>query len=157
MRRFLYITFPGFTLIELLIVFAVLGIMGTLVMGPLARSRDEQSLSSSLEMTLALLGEARFKTLASEGDTRYGIYLGGTSITLFRGSVYVSGASDNTVHSFSGTTYIATTSLASGTSTILFNRLSGGTDNYGIVTLGNTTSSSTRQIKIEKTGFSSSE
>ena len=150
----------GFTLIEILIVLAVLLIvlsLSVVVFYTLTRKTD---LDTSRDNIVTTLNTAKNKTLASEGADQYGVYFDGSSndtsldaheYILFQGSSYA-GASLET-HILPATVKISDLSFK-GTddeNEVVFNRLEGGTDNDGSITIQLVTTDEDVTIDEERT------
>lgn len=143
----------GFSTIEVLVVIVILAIVAAMVIAGFNTLNRRQALDKDVLLVLAVLNEARSLTLSSKGDTQYGVHLDEYSITLFRGSSYNSSASTNVVSDLSGYGHISAHSLGGGDD-ILFERLTGDTDDDGTITLSlRSDGSTTRVITVRATGI----
>ncbi|MEK7610642.1 MAG: prepilin-type N-terminal cleavage/methylation domain-containing protein [Patescibacteria group bacterium] len=135
----------GFTLIEMLMVIGLLALAVGIVLAPFVSFRSQQALSGGAGELAALITSARAKTLASEGDTVYGVHLEVSRATLFAGSTYVAGAASNQVLELNSLLTLSTISLNGGGVDMIFNRLTGKTSQSGTLTV--TLSSDVAQAK----------
>jgi prepilin-type N-terminal cleavage/methylation domain-containing protein len=145
----------GFSILEIMLVIAIIAILLAIVLPSLTKSRNTQALSASTEAVISVLNQARSKTLSSEKDTAYGVKIDSASVTLFVGTTYNAGTQTNIVTNLQNNITIPSgnVSLAGGGSEVVFNRLTGATDDFGtvIVQVSND-SNSKKTITIEKTG-----
>lgn len=142
----------GFSLIELLIVLAIMAILTTITISTFVSSRKTEALSKDTEAVIEILEQARNQTISSKNASAYGVNFSTSSLTLFAGTSYSSSDPNNQTTALSfGTTL--TTTLPSGTTAIVFNRITGETNQSSTVTiklLSSTLASTT--VKIYKTG-----
>lgn len=120
----------GFTLIEVLVSLALLAIVSGIVFISFSDLSDANALDSSVSNTVARLNEARSKTLSSKEDMQYGVHLQSDSIISFAGSSYVIDDPSNKSYDLNNAVEISNISIAGG-SDIVFDRLTGQTDNIG--------------------------
>ena len=150
----------GFTLIELLIVVTI-GLLLTLFMTlPFRSFQDNQVLENAEDAMTAFIIQARTQTLSSYNDSSYGIHFSSSptaqssQIVMFKGTTYSPTDPNNTTLNLSTNATIVSVSLQGGGVDTIFNRLTGGTDEYGTITLqvipGATTY--TKVITINKAG-----
>ena len=145
-------------MVEVLIVIAILAIIATAIIGPFASFRNAQAIKNTNESIIALLNQARVKTLSSENLLQYGVHLQADKAILFSGTSYDVDASISEVVVSDSKVSISDIALAGGGDDVVFERLTGATDNYGtlVVTLTNT-SEGQKTITIAKTGVVSSD
>jgi len=141
----------GFTYIELLIVLALVGIIATwsLTMGLSAITQSSVIQERDFFVTL-LLRSARAEALANFAEKSHGVRIDTVlhTYTLFTGTSYVSGASDNRTIAFSNS-HINVTNT--GGVNIVFEQLSGNVTT-GAGTLTFTDGNTTQQISINAVG-----
>lgn len=144
----------GFTLVEIVIVVALLFILMAITLLSFSDIGDNNALETSVASVVGELNEARSKTLASEGDERYGVHLGTTQIVQFAGSSYTSGDASNVVTDIHASAEIADIDLSGGGTDIIFNRLTGETNQYGtfVIRLQDDVTASTT-VTIYQTGI----
>lgn len=121
----------GFTLIEILVSLVILGLAVTIVTFSFSKLNSSQTLKQSAEIVVSVLDEAKSLTLSSKEASQYGVYFEASRITLFKGGVYSSSDPSNVITSLSGLVGIRNISLFAGGSSIIFDRLTGETDNFG--------------------------
>ena len=127
----------GFTLIEILVVVGIVGLVSYLVIIPFASFRDETLLDAAAEETLALLHEARGRTVSSDGAPQYGVHFESDKMTLLP---------DNKEVLLPNRLIISNISLAEGATTVTFKRLTGATDQGGTVTISLVSDNSRQRI-----------
>lgn len=142
----------GFSLLEITITVAILLILSAVGLSALSNYNKKQTLKANTDMILSVLSEARAKTLASEGDARYGVHFEESKVVLFR-EAYVAGAADNIEFDIAGPSKISNITIAGG-SDVLFKKISGETDNNGSLVITLNDGSGSAEIDIEKTGNS---
>ena len=143
----------GFTLLELLVVLAILVLLGTLALKPLATFRAKEALDASVTQVLSILHEARESTLASKDDTVYGVHFESLRVVLFAGATYSEGAQTNKEYELPSSVEISTINIVGG-SNVVFERLTGETSNTGEVVLsGVNYDVGERTITIKSTGL----
>jgi prepilin-type N-terminal cleavage/methylation domain-containing protein len=142
----------GFTLLELVVTIGILGIMVYAVFTSLTTTNSRQTLDKNALGLAELLEQARVLTVDSKNSSQYGVHLATTSATLFSGTTYSSASSSNQIYSLGTTISISSISVGGG-SDVIFNRITGTTNNSGTVTLSSTKLSGvTKVITIYKTG-----
>ena len=144
----------GFTFIEVLITVSIVAIIVALSANAFSRFNKRQELNNAMRDVLSVLEEARSLTLASKNNVMYGVHFEEGQVTLFGGSVYSPSSPDNKITILSSRIYIATTSFAGGGSDVLFERLTGSTNNSGTTTFAfRSDISASSTIFIHKTGL----
>ncbi len=140
----------GISAIEVLIVSAIMGVLVAVVALPLISFRKHQALQNSTNAVVAVLTDARTKTLAALNNTSYGVRVESSRVILFTGTTYTSSASTNEVVLLE-TPVTASWSLQGGGSSIGFDRLTGITSQYGTITLA-LPDGTTRVVTIAASG-----
>ena len=116
----------GFTLVEILIVIGIVALVTTIVVIPFASFRDAKLLDGATEDILSFLHEAQTRTLSSDGGVAYGVSFESDRITL---------VPDNKEVLLHNHLTISDISLLGGGAMVMFNRLTGATDESGTVTV----------------------
>ncbi len=148
----------GFTFIEILISIAILAIIAMAIIGPFASFRNAQAIKNTSESVVALLNQARVKTLASENLLQYGVHVQTDKAILFSGSSYSGGTSISEIVVSDSNITLTNISLLGGGSDVVFNRLTGVTDNYGTLKVIHANANVPQKtITISKTGTVSSD
>jgi prepilin-type N-terminal cleavage/methylation domain-containing protein len=142
----------GFSLLEIITTIAIVLILSVVGLNALSNYNKRQSLKANADMVLSVLSEARSRTTASEGSSRYGVHFEESKAVLFRES-YVAGGVENVTFNISGPVKILNITIAGG-SDVLFKKISGETDNNGSLAISLNDGSASIEIDIEKTGNS---
>jgi type II secretory pathway pseudopilin PulG len=143
----------GITLIEFLLVFAVLGLIFSVVTSQFSSVRERQVLRSAVSDILSSLNKARSMTLSSLNSSSYGVHFSSDEIIIFSGTAFSSGDPDNESVSLTLPAVISDVTLdgMSGSSgNFYFERLSGDPSKSGTVTVSTPIFSET--ITISATG-----
>lgn len=143
----------GFTLVELLVVITIISLLTVATISIFVRFRNNQAFSKDREMIVSVLRDARNQTLTSKDSSQYGVHVSASKITFFVGSVYSSGASSNKNFPLMSADTVLTANLTGGGSDIIFNRLSGETNQDGTVSMFSSSLAKTKIITIYKTGL----
>jgi prepilin-type N-terminal cleavage/methylation domain-containing protein len=135
----------GFSIIEILVVlgiFAILFAISTSVYGSL---KVQNNLSMALGSTVEALRYAENKARAGEQDSSWGVKIATNQITVFSGTNFAGRNSDNdqTVNFPGGVS-------ASGISEIVFDKITGKTNNIGTVTFAS--NASTKSFSLNSYG-----
>jgi prepilin-type N-terminal cleavage/methylation domain-containing protein len=139
----------GFTFIELLVVVAIIGLLVAVVSAPLSQFRKAQAIENTANALVAVLNDARTRTLAASNGTNYSVRIESSRAILFPGSSYSDGAGTNEIWDYEATVTAAPV-LAGGETQVTFDRLRGTTSQAGTVTLSS--SGDTRIVTINSTG-----
>ena len=112
-----------------------------------AISKDQARVVSALE-------KARAMTLDSYKSSQYGVHFGTSTVTIFSGVTYSAANSANIVTNLNSKVKIKTVAVVGGGSDIIFNRLTGETNQTGTTTLSLISSASTtRSVTVFATGL----
>ena len=142
----------GFTLIEIIIVAAILGIIATLSADVLRSIYESSALKAGSGEVYRALVDAKENTLASDGDTVYGVRVSSTTVTRFSGPSYVPGSASNRMYTFeAGVT--ATGTIVMDGRDIVFSRLSGMPSATGTVYVLDADGAGTTTIIIHASGL----
>lgn len=147
----------GFTLSELLVVVGILIVLTAISIPAFRFFEGESDLNNSTEEIINTLRIAQNKTLASESSSRWGVYFSTSTIPhqyiLFQGNNYQSrSTSSDEVHKLPSKIEIYKIDLSSAQE-VVFNRLSGTTDQFGEVAIRlKTNFVKTRNIFIQTSG-----
>jgi len=150
----MYTQKQAFTLVEILVVLALFASISLLGVQSFMSLRDARTLEKDVSNVLALLSRARTQTVNSRYNTFYSVYATSTFVALIEGDTYISDTDSNEVYTLSQAVSLSDIALAGGGNTIVFNRLTGGTDTFGTLTFSFITSSAstTTAIRINGTG-----
>lgn len=145
----------GFTLLEYVVSIAILTMVSAIVAQIFIRYGREQALVTETDKVATLLTDARAKTLYSQNESQYGIHFATTTVTEFTGSSYSPSSPSNAVYILNKAVEVATTSLSSGGSDVVFDQLTGDAEATGtIYVMLLSDMSSTHVIQILGTGVS---
>lgn len=141
----------GFTLIEVLISLFIIFLIFGLAVFSYSNFRIKSSLDSTAQEIIVNLRIARSKTLASESSSSYGIHFDSASYTLFPGSVYDPNNNLNKVFSLPSFLEIINVDLV-GFPDVIFERVTGRTNNFGSVKARQAGGGEERTVKIDNSG-----
>ncbi len=143
----------GFTAIEVIISFAVVLTIFSIALEPLKNFRDNQVLSSDAENILTLLKEARSQTVFSKNSSQYGVHFESGRAVLFPGTVFVEPNAGNKELLLDRNLSISNWALNGGGQDVVFERITGKTNQYGNVTASlKNNPSKVKIISIDETG-----
>ncbi len=144
--------FKGETIMTIVVVISVLVLLIAVIIPPLASSRNKQLVRGAADDIVAQLVTARSKTLASYNSTVYGVHFNTADVTVFTGATYAAGLPTNVVQTLNGVT-VPSVILNGGGSDVVFDRLTGATNNYGTINVQSSDASIAKIITITKTGL----
>lgn len=125
----------GFTLIEILLVIVITVILIGLSIAGFRLFERKTELQNHSQNILTILELARTKTLASENASQYGVYFEQDKYILFKGETYQEEATDNKTYHLPARLEIYNIDLTGGASSTVFQRISGVTEQDGIIGL----------------------
>ncbi|TSC83439.1 MAG: Uncharacterized protein G01um101417_594 [Parcubacteria group bacterium Gr01-1014_17] len=137
----------GFTLLEVVVSVAILALVVSAGWFSFASYAARQELESGVARVMALITEARSKTLAGENSSAYGVHFESDRAVLFRAPTYQSGNADNKTEIIPRRIIISTISFSGNE--VVFKRLTGAATAAGSVTLsvrGNSSVSKTVSV-----------
>lgn len=141
----------GFSLLEILLVVGIMGVLAAVIAFPLSSFRRAQTVRGATEDVSALIQEAQSMTLSSRDSSQYGVHLTTNSAVLFTGTTYNAGAATNRMMTIPNGVTLSW-SLAGNGATIVFERLSGETNQYGTITVSLSSPTVSRTITVSKLG-----
>jgi len=110
---------------------AIVLIVTSIIIFSFSNLNSRKSLETSVLLASSILEEARSLTISSVDSSQYGVYLEDSQVTLFKGSTYSALSSDNVITSLNPKIGIRNINLSGGGSSVVFQRLTGGTQNFG--------------------------
>ncbi|MDP3958181.1 MAG: prepilin-type N-terminal cleavage/methylation domain-containing protein [bacterium] len=146
----------GFTALELLIGLAVVLLLFALATVPFSSFREAQVLNAAASELTALLAEARSAAVASRDSSEYGVHFEESRTVYFKGTSFVEPSAFNKEMALDRAIEISSIALQGGGNDVVFEMLTGETNDYGAVTLrskGNT--ARTKTITVARTGVAS--
>lgn len=121
----------GFSLIEMIAVIAIGAVLVVAVIISFSSFRNSKIVDVSVDQVLSVINEARVKTVSSEDYSRFGVRLEAGRVALFKGDVFTEPNSSNVQTTMSPLVEISNISLSGGGADIVFQKLTGKTNNYG--------------------------
>jgi len=156
MKKPILVNGRGFSLIEILLVIGILMIVLTLSLISFRVLTRKADLDVSLENIIIALNTAKNKTLASEGASRYGVYFDTNTpsrYVLFKGQDYISrDVAFDEIYVLPSAVVIPSLSLNGGGNEVVFNRLKGDTNNYGLIEVQSSNINEKRTIYVYSSG-----
>lgn len=144
----------GFTVVEMLVVLGLVIVLSSIGLQSFQTLNTNESLNKDALQVLSVLRQARAFTLASKNADQYGVHFEATRVVLFDGDTYNSSDPANIETVLNTRVGISTISLATTTTDLVFDPLTGKTSEDGTVTLYSKKSpTTTRVITIYKTGI----
>lgn len=143
----------GFTFIELMVVIGIIMLITYIFLGTFLNFKRNQALIMDTDTVVGLLRQARNQTLSSKNSNSYGVHFTAPQVTLFTGSTYNSGATDNENFVLSSTDTVLSISLTGGGNDVVFSRLTGETTQNGTIVVSSPGISQTKTVTIYKTGL----
>lgn len=125
----------GFTAIETLTAVVILVVLLIITIVSFTLFRQERDLGGATEGLTSTLEQARSQTLASQNQTAYGVHLEAGRYVLFEGGAYVAGAATNQAFTLPSSIELSGWGLAGGGADVVFERLTGKTNQPGSATL----------------------
>ena len=142
----------GFSLFELTIAIAIMLFLAAGITGAFSIFRDSRELERTADEVLLTLREARARTLASDSDSQFGVFVDASRAVFFRGAIYTEGAVENEIHPFSARVEAHSITIPSGT--VVFDRLTGATSASGTIAFRlKNNPQKTRSIAVTLTGL----
>jgi prepilin-type N-terminal cleavage/methylation domain-containing protein len=142
----------GFTIIEILIVLSILTLISFITFGFFVDYRKSQGTTQDVELIASLLYKARSDAISSNGSSDYGVHFASSTATTFKGTTYNPSDPVNQVFSFTAGNFLSIISLTSGGVDVVFNKLTGETNQPGSLTL-TTADGSVKVITVYQTGL----
>lgn len=144
----------GFTLIEILISVGVIVLLAAGALLSFSKSRSTQNLSTSSQDVLSILRLAQSKSLAGEDNVSWGVSFPAVNpnqYILFRGTSFAASTFQETYTVARGIE-IANVALTGGGRDVVFNRLTGQTDQSGTFNIRTATLSDIFPITVAVSG-----
>lgn len=125
----------GFVFIELLVVIFIIMLLAGMALASFRFFQNKMGLDETADQLVNVLRLAQNKTLASEGQSSYGVHFEVNNFTLFSGSSYNPASLSNQQYNLANGLEIFDVSLAGSGQDIIFNRLDGRTNQAGQIRL----------------------
>lgn len=147
-------TRSGFSIVELIIVVSIIAILSVIVVGSVSRQSSFYALQKAAGDLSALLEKAHTRAQNSYNGVKHSVKIASTTATLFEGTTYATSTATNQVVSFDSRITLASTSINGGGDTIIFDKVTGATSNYGTIRFYITNAStSSSTVTIGETGI----
>lgn len=144
----------GFSLIETLAVVAIGMILATVVLFSFSSFRNNKVVDITADEVLSVINEARVKAVSSEDYSRFGVHFEAGRIVFFKGDIFIEPNSSNIETTLSSLVEISDISLSGGGSSIVFQKLTGKTSNYGSLRVRlKSDNSKYKTISVKSTGI----
>lgn len=125
----------GFSLIEIIVALSIALILIIAVIVSFSSFKEESELNKAVEDILIAIQTAHSKTISSENFYQYGVHLETGRLTVFKGTVFSESDPSNLKNELSSLIEISDISLNGSGSDIVFQKVTGKTENYGAITL----------------------
>lgn len=122
----------GASILEILIVVSILGFLALGISTSIPQFRKKSDLNAGVQIVAGLLTDARARTLSSEEDSRFGVYFQADRAVLFKGG-YATNTPGNVERVLPNRIQISSIALQGATTSVVFKRLTGDTDQYGTI------------------------
>jgi prepilin-type N-terminal cleavage/methylation domain-containing protein len=142
----------GFTLIEVMIVAVIIFILTGIVLTTFVTYNKTQALDKDTETIVETLRQARSLTLASKNAAAYGVHFASSTVTLFTGPTYSLSNTSNQVFNLQTSDIVVDLNLVNESTNVIFNKLTGETNQSGTVIISSAVLSKTKTVTIYKTG-----
>jgi len=138
----------GITLTEIIISVAIITLISTIIVMNIGGFRERQIFDTEVRKVVTLLQEARNRTLAGRDAFQYSVHFDTNQAVLFRGSSYSSSDTLNEFLTLNPILQFSNISLNGGGSNVVFQKLTGKTNQFGSTTISFITSASTSETII---------
>lgn len=127
----------GFSIVEILVAITVVFAFFFLMIGSFRGLSEQKVLETASEQVLSVFKDARSRTLASDGDSTYGVFVSITTaeLVIFRGTAYLTSNPSNKTIELDDRIEISSSSIGGSDDTVIFSRLSGGAVEPGTTTI----------------------
>jgi Tfp pilus assembly protein FimT len=144
----------GISALEIVIVIGILGVILNIVIGSFSSFRNSSILQVGTEDIVSLMMQSRSDALSSKDDSVYGIHFETNNVVTFKGGVYSPSDPDNHVVSLDSRIQVSNIVLNGGGSDVVFNRLTGKTNQFGTIKITAVSASETfKTITVYSTGL----
>jgi prepilin-type N-terminal cleavage/methylation domain-containing protein len=142
----------GFTLLELLVSITIISLVAIIAFPFMQSSVGKTELQSAIWELQDNLRRAQSQSINGKGNTNWSIHFDTTSYTLFEGNTYSGVDPDNIDYDLSSSITITDVSLNGGGNDIRFVKSKGRTDDYGSVTLTDSSTNDTASLSVTRQG-----
>ena len=143
----------GLTLIEVLIVIAISAFLTIGSLAVYSNFNKGKAFDAGIQGVVNLLKDAKSSTLASKDATVYGVHFETSRAVFFKGSTFSEPDPFNRVYTMPADIELSSIVINGGGSDIVFDRLTGETEQFGTTTISRISDPSvTKDIVIGATG-----
>ena len=143
----------GFTLVEVTITLAIFSILVVIGVALMTNTLGRNQVGNVMTDTVSTLRRAQWQSMNGHEDDVWGVHFETDSMTLFRGSTYSFGASDNVVTDLPNDIEYSSISLNGGGDDVLFDDSFGSTTAFGTLTIEDTNSDESRSVTVNAVGM----
>ena len=146
--------YKGFSLIEMIVVIAIGAVLVVAVIISFSSFRNSKIVDISADQILSVINEARVKTVSSEVIPVSAFALKRAESFFFKGDIFTEPSSSNVQTTLSSLVEISNISLNGGGADIVFQKLTGKTNNYGSLQIRlKSDSNKYKTISVKSTGI----
>ena len=146
-------TDEGFTVVELMIIIAITVIFFSKVPSLYASYYNSNGLGDSSSGVVNTLKRARLYTVTGREDQQWGVHFETAKFVLFKGTSYSVSDPENEDHDLLSAISVININLNGGGSDLIFEPITGETNQHGSVGLSHITSGELRTININAAGL----
>ena len=121
----------GFSLIEIVIAMAIGAVLVAAIVVSFSSFRNSKTVDITADQILAVINEARVKSVSSEDYSRFGVHFETSRAVFFKGDIFTEPNPANIETILSPLVEISNISLSGGGADIVFQKLTGKTGNNG--------------------------
>lgn len=144
----------GISLIEIIIVVAILGAISSIIFISSSNQIKYYNLQKTSEAVGSLLEKGHNRARISYNNVKHSVRIESTQAILFEGTSYSAGESSNETVTYDNGLTLASTTLNGGATTITFEKVTGATNQYGLLRFViNNASTSSSTVYIGETGI----
>lgn len=121
----------GITMLEVLVVVSIITLMSVIIYAPFNDFRAQKTLDASVEKILSAFSQAHLDTISSKNNQQYGVHISSGEVVYYVGPTYATGTATNLVFTLHPAIEIFNISLSGGGSDVLYQRLTGSTNQNG--------------------------
>lgn len=121
----------GITILEIIVVISIITLMSVIIYAPFNDFRAQKTLDASVEKILSAFSQAHLDTISSKNNNQYGVHIAAGEVVYYIGPTYATGTATNLVFTLHPAIEIYNISLNGGGSDVLYQRLTGSTDQNG--------------------------